>query len=280
MKRQFIIIPALALSLTMLHTVTHAQTNRTEVQSYKKGYDGKSTINATEDGKKFEIEMDGDKIVSLYVDGKKISENDYPKYEDSIKKIKERIEKERAKAEEARAEAGRHREEAEKHRQEAVVARNVAEKERALAETNRKEAEVHRKEAELHRQQAERTRELAKEQRLVAEKLREEAAQHRADAELHRREAEKQRAVAEIHRAEAEEQRKRFDAMIEELISDKLIQNREELRSLTFDNSELLINGVKQSDAVFKKYKEKYFQHASGKITFRNDGNSRTISLD
>jgi uncharacterized membrane protein YqiK len=273
MKRQFIIIPALALSLTMLHTITHAQNKKLEVQSYTKKYDGKTTINATEDGKKFEIDMEGSKIVSMYVDGTKIREEDFSKYESTIKKINERIEKEQVKAEAARAEAEKHREAASKHREEAAVAR-------AQAEVQRKEAEVHRKEAEVQRQQAERTREEASQQRLVAEKHRKEAEQHRAEAEVHRKEAEKHRAEAEVHRAEAAEQRKRLDAMVEELVTDKLISSREELRSLNIDNTELLINGVKQPDAVFKKYKNKYFQNSSGKFSFRNDGNSRTISLD
>ncbi len=279
MKHQFFIIPVLALSLTMLNTVAHAQNKQTEVQSVY-SYNGKTTINATEDGKKFEIEMDGQKIVQMHVDGKKIREEDFSKYESSIKKIEERIEKERARAEEARAEAAIHREEAAKHRaeaevhrKEAAVAREAAEKDRARASVQRKEAEIQRKEAEQHRAHAERQREEAQAQRAVADR-------HRAEAEVHRKDAEKHRAEAEVHRAAAAEERRKFDTMIDELVTDKLIPSRKELRSLVFDNNELLINDVKQPDAVYKKYKEKYLKNKSGRITFRNDVDSRTISLD
>ncbi|MET0465456.1 MAG: hypothetical protein ABW007_20015 [Chitinophagaceae bacterium] len=279
MKHQSLIIAALALALTVHNTDVHAQNKQTEVQSVY-SYNGKTTINATEDGQKFEIEMEGKKIVQLHVDGKKIREEDFSKYESTIKKIEERIEKERAKAEKARAEAAIHREEAEKHRAEAEVhrkeasaAREAAEKDRNRAAVQRQEAETQRRQAEQHRTHAERQREEAQAQRAVADR-------HRAEAEVHRNEAEKHRAEAEVHRAAAAEERRKFDTMIDELVTDKLIPSRKELRSVVFDNNELLINDVKQPDAVYKKYKEKYLKNTTGRITFRNDDGSRTISLD
>ena len=109
-----------------------------------------------------------------------------------------------------------------------------------------KQMEEDRKQAELDRKQA--------------EKDREQAAKDRVQAELDRKQAEKDRAQAEIDRKQAEEDRKLYEQMITELISEKLLETRGSLTSLTLDNKEFTINGVKQQDAVQQKYAAKYLK--------------------
>jgi hypothetical protein len=54
--------------------------------------------------------------------------------------------------------------------------------------------------------------------------------------------------------------------MVTELISEKLIENRIALTSLTLDNKELIINGVKQSDVMQQKFAAKYLKDKNSKM--------------
>ena len=46
--------------------------------------------------------------------------------------------------------------------------------------------------------------------------------------------------------------------MIDDLIKEHIIKNKKELTSLKLNDQELIVNGVRQSDAMYKKFRAKY----------------------
>jgi hypothetical protein len=58
--------------------------------------------------------------------------------------------------------------------------------------------------------------------------------------------------------------------MTSDLVADKIIPNEEALHDMSFNSEELIVNGVKQPDSVFKKYAEKYKRFAHGNSSYEN----------
>jgi hypothetical protein len=56
--------------------------------------------------------------------------------------------------------------------------------------------------------------------------------------------------------------------MVDDLITDKLVENRKSLTMLTLDSKEFTINGIKQTDALQQKYAAKYLKDKSGRMQF------------
>lgn len=197
-----------------------------------------SYINMTEDGHSYKIRLNGTRVLEMEVDGKKIPESDFNKYDALIKKVLKQMEEDR----------------------------KQAELDRKQAEKDREQADKDRAQAELDRKQAERDRAQADKDRISAEGDRKQAEKDRAQAELDRKQAEKDRAQAEIDRKQAEEDRKVFEQMVTELISEKLVESRNGLTSLMLDNKELIINGIKQSDSMQQKFAAKYLKDKNSKM--------------
>jgi len=211
-----------------------------------------SYINMTEDGHSYKIRLNGARVLEMEIDGKKIPESDFNKYDALIKKILKQMEEDRKQAE--------------LDRKQAEKDRVQADKDRAQAELDRKQAEKDRVQAGEDRKQAERDRAQADKDRISAEGDRKQAEKDRAQAELDRKQAEKDRVQAELDRKQAEEDRKLFDQMVAELISEKMIESRNTLTSLSLDNKEFSINGVKQSDAIQQKFAAKYLKDKNGRM--------------
>ena len=97
---------------------------------------GESEINFRDGGHQYHMFMNHDEVTEMYVDGKKISEQDFSKYDSVIKKVKEQIRKDKEQAEEDRKQAIKDQEQAEKDREESEKDREQAtadEKEVAMA---------------------------------------------------------------------------------------------------------------------------------------------------
>ena len=218
------------------------------------------------DGKKYRVRVNGSKIAEMYVDGQKVNETEFAKYDSLVQKILEQIAEDRKQAELDRKQAEKDRERAAKDREQ--------------AELDRKEADQHRRQAELDRVQADKDRLNADNDRRQAERDRERAMKDRERAELDRKQADKDRAQAEVDRKKAEEDRKMWEQMIDEVVADKIIGNRDELKSLLLSDDELTVNGVKQPDSTHKKFRSKYLKGERTKISYRNSDGFRGMSID
>ncbi len=231
-----------------------------------------SFINMTEDGHSYKIRLNGTTVTEMEIDGKKIPESEFSKYDALIKKILKQVEEDRKQAALDRRQAEKDRAQAELDRKQADKDREQADKDRAQAELDRKQAEKDRVQADKDRKQAELDRVQAEKDRLTAEEDSKQAEKDRAQAELDRKQAEKDQAQAAIDRKLAEEDRKLYDQIVAEVVSEKLVESRSALTSLTLDSKEFTINGVKQSDAMHQKFAAKYLKdkNSSMRVKVRN----------
>lgn len=247
-------------------------------------------------GKTYSIKRVDKKIQEMYVNGEKLSEDKYGEYEAVIKEIDEQIERDRAQAEldrqqaeRDREQASRDREQAEKDRQQAMRDQEQAKRDRAQAELDRQQAdrgreqsvrdraqaEKDRLQANLDREQAmrddvqaKRDREQAIKDRAQADRDRLQAEKDRQQAELDRQQAARDRIQAEKDRKQAEEDRKMLLSMVEDMINDKLVKDKDAINMFRLSNDEFWLNGVKQSAELHAKYKAKYIKQANYQINY------------
>jgi hypothetical protein len=261
----------LVLSAMQVNSLNAQQKNEPAKATSRSSYsatteDGETQINYSEDGHRYKIKLEGSKIIEIQVDGKKVPESDFAKYEPAVKKILEQMEKDR--------------QQAEKDREQAEKDREQAQKDRARAEEDRKQAEKDRAQANKDREQSQKDRERSEEDRKQAEKDREQAQVSRGQAEKDRAQAELDRKQAEVDRKLAEEDRKLFKALIDDAITEKLINDEDDLKSLVLDDTEFTVNGTKQPESLHSKYKAKYLKGRHTKISYRNSGNVRGMSFN
>ena len=114
-------------------------------------------------------------------------------------------------------------------------------------------------------------RQLVKD-RAQADRDRLQAEKDRAQAELDRQQAVKDRIQAEKDRNQAEEDRKMLLSMVEDMISDKLVKDKDALNTFRLTNDEFLVNGVKQSAELHAKYKAKYIKQSNSQINYGHSG--------
>jgi len=148
---------------------------------------------------------------------------------------------------------------------------------KADVKRDREQAEKDRIRADRDRADADRDRADAERDRLQAERDRVQADKDREQAEKDRARAEKDREQAEKDRLRAEEDRKVYDAMISDLISDKIIGSKRELERFTFTSQSLTINGKEQPKEIFEKYKKKYVRFQGQDVTYIDGGRSARI---
>ncbi len=220
-----------------------------------------STYHMTHNDKRYEIVEREGKITELKIDGVAIPE-------DKIEDYRAELEPVMAEAREHQKQAELHRAQAEVHRQQAAEHRKQAEVHRAQADGMRHEAEAMREQAAQHRKESGSLRASTAEARSHADEARREAEVHRQRAEVHRKEAEEHRRKAETKRAE-------FEKMQEELINDLMqagtIQNKTNL-SYKLSREELIVNGIKQPDALHQKLREKYLKETGVELFYNWEG--------
>lgn len=270
--------------------------------------DPRKLITLYKNNEVYKIQTNGGKITELYIDEKKIAEADFPQYQSMVTDLLEKIrkdqeqaerdrklaEKDRARAEQDRARAEVMREQAEVDRRKAEKDREQATRDRERAEVDRTEAAKHRDEAAAHQRDAEKQRaeaevhrKEAEEHRAQAMKDREQAEKHRQQAEHDRHQAEKDRARAEVDRQHAEvdrkhaeEDRKMMEQMINDLVSEKVIGSREDLRVVQLSEEALIINDRKQPDALHQKMKAKYLKKKGGRLTYMHSSDRTFFDVD
>jgi len=101
----------------------------------------------------------------------------------------------------------------------------------------------------------------------------------RIQADKDREQAAKDRVQAEKDRAQAAADRKMMADLTADLISDKLITSANDLHMLTLSPTEMTVNGIKQPDAVHKKYQDKYSRFAKNRFSYLSDGNSQQMQM-
>jgi hypothetical protein len=223
-------------------------------------------------------------------------------------KDRERAQEDRRRAEGDRREAERHREQAERDRRRANEHRERAEDDRRHAMKAHEQAERNRERAERDRERANRDRERAEhdraradddrrhvekaheqagsdrrrshEDRERAERDRARASEDRVRAEGDRKRAERDRARAEVDRRRAEEDRKLMNELIDELVREKVVSDRDDVESIELTDESLIVNDKKQSGSLHRQLKEKYLKTPGSRIRFTHRSDGTRLSID
>jgi hypothetical protein len=245
-----------------------------------------------ENGPLYTLHMAGDMVLDLTVNGRQVTADSISRYESIIQEIKVQVNQarvqarlDRQQAERDRIQAGRDREQAERDREQAERDRVQAEMDRVQAEREKVQAEQERQQAIINREQQERNREqdtLSRAQvqreraqaeldRQQAERDREQAGRDREQAERDRLQAERDREQAERDRKRAAEDRAIMQSIMDDLVKDGLVPDKESIHSLKINADEFLLNGKSLPEATQKKYISKYVTGKGYSMSYHNE---------
>lgn len=249
--------------------------------------DPNKKITMYKNGEVYKIKVTNDKINEMYIDEKKIPAEDFPRYEPMVKEILVQLKKDMEQAARDREQADRDRKQAERDRTQAKLDRQQADRDRGRAEKDRQQADrdriqadKDREQAGKHREQADRDRQQAEVHRAQAQKDREQADRDRHQATLDRAQAEKDRAQAEIDRKRAAEDRKLMQELIDDLVKEKVVADRDDIRRLQLTDESLIVNGKKQPAELHQRMKAKYLKKDGTRINYHNDSGGKGIYMD
>ncbi|RYG05819.1 MAG: hypothetical protein EOO02_02595 [Chitinophagaceae bacterium] len=242
--------------------------------------DDESMISTNEEDTKYEIRLKGKTIVELKVNGQLIRKEDYPNYETKIQKILTRVEKDRRLAEEDRKRAEQELRIAETVRERAHEELLIAEKQRKQSEKDRERTMTQMEKVnaglevstdELTNSEEDRKR-IRQESKLISVRTKE--------AELARQEAGRARANAELARRQSEEDRRLLNELFDSLIDAEIVNERGEVKSFELDETNLFVNGIKQSKTLHAEMLKKAINKGHKSIRYKNDNNETRFSVD
>jgi colicin import membrane protein len=201
------------------------------------------------DDKTYKMELVNNKMTALYIDGEKIPASDWDKYGDAIKEIRKQIKRNKEQAIRNQVQAKKNQEQA---------GRNQEQAERNQEQARRNQAQDKKNEA-----QAERNQQQARLNQIQEGKNQQQAVRNQEQARLNEAQAKK-------NQEEAEENQRVMKQLIDDLVADKIIPDENSLHDLKLNSDEMIINGTKQPDEVFKKYSKKYERFSRGDFSYRN----------
>ena len=215
-------------------------------------------IQSNMDEKVYKMALVNGKMTELYVDGVKIPAGDWDKYSDAIAAIKEQIRKNKEQATRNEEQARLNQIQDKKNEEQAKLNQIRDKKNEEQAVLNNEQAQRNEIQEKKNEEQAVHNEEQAQLNQLQEKKNEEQAARNREQARLNEIQAKK-------NQEQAEENARFMKQLIGDLVSDKIIPDEKSLLDFTIDSDGMSVNGVKQPDAVFKKYIGKYprFEHDS-----------------
>ena len=272
---------------TALHTLVQAQDKSTEkdvLTIYKGAHSYK------------EVSVAG-KTTEVYVDDKRVSDNEAPHYDSLIQVMRtdvdgdgrdrtwedrqgardqeqaerdqERAERDQQRAERQQEEQERNQERAERAQEQAENRQQQTERQHEQAERDRERAQEQRERAQ-ERDQEQRERDAAQRERdqAQADQERIQARSERAQAENEREQAKLDRIQARFDREQAKEERAMFHNLIQFLLDQHIVADRDHLSSLVLTDTSLYVNGVKQPQDIHRTLKEQYGQWAQRGLSY------------
>ena len=255
----------------------NAQTSVSAQTAYNADSHNSFDVNSYENGKRLEkIQTDwnnktykmvlvNDKMTELYVDDAKIAVADWDKYSDAIAAIHIQLKRNREQAKKNEEQARLNELQAKKNEEQARENELQAKKNEEKNISNQQQVQVNELQAKKNQEQAQ----------LNEAKAKQGEEQVRVN-EMQAKKNEEQAHLNELQAKKNEEQAAENERMIQELtddlVSDKIIPDKNSLREFTMSDDQMTVNGIKQPADVLKKYKDKYSRLSNGVFSFSRDG--------
>jgi beta-lactamase regulating signal transducer with metallopeptidase domain len=245
------------------------------------------TINSTQNGKKYVLVTENNQVKELYVDGKKIPTEKMESYKKVTSKILIDTKIELEQSQKEMAESAREMEQSKKEMEESKL--EMAQSEKELAESakeleqSKKEMDEAAKQMALDKVQADNDIEQSKrdiaqsniemtqskvEMEQAQKEMKEDLKQSKLDMEqaakdMAQAKKDMEQAAKDEAQAKKDEEQSRLlqEKIVADLIKEHIIKDKNDLVSYGLNNEELIVNGEKQPDEIFKRFKNKYIKN-------------------
>lgn len=219
---------------------------------------GRETIVFKKAGNEYKLVKLNGEIAYLMINDEKVPKDKLGEYSTLLQEINaqlERMRKEQAIRDEEQRQRNaeqeiRNKEQEQRNAEQAI--RNKEQDQRNAEQVLRNEEQKRRniQQAQLNEEQRRRDSE-----QLIRNKEQE---QRNAEQAVRNMEQVQRNAEQEIRNKEQEVRNAEMKKLIDDLVTDNIIRDKDDLRSLTLTEDEFIVNGVKQPAEVLKKYKSKY----------------------
>lgn len=231
---------------------------------------GHQRIQTNLNGKTYQLELVNDKLTALAVDGEIIPSTKWGEYDKVIATIREQIRKDRIQAKKDQEQAKLDQEQARRDQQQAKRDQEQAARDQAHAKIQQEEAARDQQQAKRDQEQAAKDQEQAKRDQEQATRDQAQARRDQEQAKHDQEQARLDQLQAKKDQERAAEDQRLLKQLTSDLVADHIIENEEALHDMSFNSEEMIVNGVKQPDSVFKKYAEKYKRFSQGNSSHEN----------